>query len=124
MSQARNARRLRRLEGGGGTSVGAQIAAINAAYGREVTAALTLVAFAKALAGPDQAARAVGDADAASLPELERPAADVTAPPPRAPASRWTASFRPGPHDVLTWEEAMRVPWIDETGGASPAVDS
>ncbi|MBS0518305.1 MAG: hypothetical protein JSR90_06405 [Proteobacteria bacterium] len=117
MSQARNARRLRRLEGGGATSVGAQIAAINAAYGRELTAALALAAFAQALAGSDRAARA-DDAGATSMPEAARPATVVTAPL-RAPASRWTTSFRPGPHDVLTWEEAMRVPWIDETGGAS-----
>ncbi len=33
---------------------------------------------------------------------------------PRAkPVSRWINGERPGPQDVLTWEEAMQVPWID-----------
>ncbi len=38
-------------------------------------------------------------------------------PPPslrRLPQGRvWTKDVRPGPHDVLTWEEAMRVPWLN-----------
>ena len=34
-------------------------------------------------------------------------------PPPAAPKPRWTKDIRPGPHDVLNWEEAMQVPWVD-----------
>ena len=34
-------------------------------------------------------------------------------PPPPPPAQRWTKDVRPGPQDVLTWEEAMSVPWYD-----------
>jgi hypothetical protein len=34
-------------------------------------------------------------------------------PPPPPPKPRWTKDIRPGPHDVLTWEEAMQVPWFD-----------
>ncbi len=26
---------------------------------------------------------------------------------------RWTKTVRPGPFDLLTWEEAMQVPWIE-----------
>ena len=34
--------------------------------------------------------------------------------PPLQPAGRvWTKDIRPGPHDVLTWQEVQRVPWID-----------
>ncbi len=38
----------------------------------------------------------------------ERPSA-----PPPAAKPRWTMDHRPGPHDLLTWEEAMQVPWYD-----------
>jgi hypothetical protein len=36
-------------------------------------------------------------------------------PPPRPPEPRWTKDNRPGPHDVLSWEEAMQVPWVDSS---------
>jgi hypothetical protein len=42
-----------------------------------------------------------------------QPPARPPPPPPRAPKPRWTKDIRPGPHDVLTWEEAMQVPWFD-----------
>jgi len=32
-------------------------------------------------------------------------------PPPSRPV--WGPDNRPGPHDVLTWEEVMRLPWIN-----------
>ncbi len=34
-------------------------------------------------------------------------------PPPPPPRPRWTKDIRPGPHDVLTWEEVLQVPWVD-----------
>ena len=42
------------------------------------------------------------------------PDAVVATSAPRVPQARkWTMDHRPGPHDLLTWEEAMQVPWID-----------
>ena len=35
--------------------------------------------------------------------------------PSRPPKPRWTKDNRPGPHDVLSWEEAMQVPWVDSS---------
>jgi hypothetical protein len=41
----------------------------------------------------------------------------IPEPPPRLrPPTQgrvWSKDVRPGPHDVLTWEEAMRVPWLN-----------
>ncbi len=34
-------------------------------------------------------------------------------PPPPPAKSRWTKDVRPGPHDVLTSEEAIQVPWLE-----------
>lgn len=34
-------------------------------------------------------------------------------PPPPVHKPRWTMDNRPGPHDLLTWEEALQVPWYD-----------
>ncbi len=69
-----------------------------------------MVAFALHLAGTDK------------LPSLVPTGGGnaplhVSDPPPRQPPlgqkPRWTKDNRPGPHDVLTWEEAMQVPWYD-----------
>jgi hypothetical protein len=50
------------------------------------------------------------------------PEAVVATPAPRVPQGRkWTMDIRPGPHDLLTWEEAMQVPWIDGTESGSGA---
>ncbi len=43
--------------------------------------------------------------------EPTRPAPPPRPPPP--PKPRWTKDIRPGPHDVLTWEEVLQVPWVD-----------
>ena len=34
--------------------------------------------------------------------------------PPQPPKPRWTKDIRPGPHDVLTWDEVLQVPWVNE----------
>ena len=47
----------------------------------------------------------------AALPQ--QPAPRPPPPPPPPPKPRWTKDIRPGPHDVLSSEEAMQVPWID-----------
>lgn len=76
---------------------------------REKSAALTLVKFAQVLAGTDQ------------RPETPKPVREEPRLPPDhpfaapSPPSRpaWGPNNRPGVHDVLTWEEAMRLPWIE-----------
>lgn len=35
-------------------------------------------------------------------------------PPPPVHRPRWTKDIRPGPHDVLTWDEVLQVPWMEE----------
>jgi hypothetical protein len=35
-------------------------------------------------------------------------------PSPHPPKPRWTKDIRPGPHDVLTWDEVLQVPWVNE----------
>ena len=86
---------------------------------REVPAMRTLVAFALELAGTDKlpppsaplplppvAPAGLGNAPQhvpEPLPRVRRPTEGRV----------WTKDIRPGPHDVLTWEEAMRVPWYD-----------
>jgi hypothetical protein len=32
----------------------------------------------------------------------------------------WTKDVRPGPHDILTWEEILDIPWIDGTDDEEP----
>ena len=41
------------------------------------------------------------------------PARPPPPPPSPSPKPRWTKDIRPGPHDVLTWEEVLQVPWVD-----------
>jgi hypothetical protein len=77
---------------------------------RRDDAVRALVAFALHLAGTDKLPSRVpvgGGNAPLHIPE----------PPPRlrrpTEGRAWTKDIRPGPHDVLTWEEAMRVPWVD-----------
>jgi hypothetical protein len=71
----------------------------------------------------DEAVRVDTPKSAAPHPEErpERPRlegcepARAPPPPPRPPKPRWTKDNRPGPHDVLSWEEAMQVPWVDSS---------
>jgi hypothetical protein len=78
---------------------------------RRDNAVRALVALALQLAGTDKLPlRApVGGGNA--------PTHVPAPPPPRVPRPTegrvWTKDIRPGPHDVLTWEEAMQVPWYD-----------
>jgi hypothetical protein len=79
---------------------------------RRAQAVRTFVTFALQLAGTDKLP-----------PPLVAPVGlgnaplHVPEPPPRvrrpAESRVWTKDVRPGPHDVLTWEEAMQVPWFD-----------
>ena len=81
---------------------------------REKEAAVAIARFAVNLAGMP-------------LPPLPpspplAPDAVVATPVPRVPQGRkWTKDIRPGRHDILTWEEAMQVPWIDGTASGSSA---
>lgn len=70
-------------------------------------AAVAMVAFAQALAGaPDPAPTICPPARDAEPPPSERPRhAPRPPPPPR----------RPAPYEIVTWEEAMRLPWLDGT---------
>jgi hypothetical protein len=83
---------------------------------REEDAVRALVAFALHLAGTDKLpSRApVGGGNAPlhvpePLPRVRRPTLGRV----------WTKDIRPGPHDVLTWDDAMQVPWVDGTGSGS-----
>lgn len=113
MSRAGNGRRLGRLEQseGGETSLGAWMETVEE-MAREQQAALILAKFAQELAGTEERRAAL---HAASRREAVTETA-VPVGPPRLPQSHgrvWSDVVRPGPHDVLTWEEAMRVPWLD-----------
>jgi hypothetical protein len=91
-----------------------------------------LVAFARELAGvPEPLEQTVEkdgttrEAEAAEIRaeaeeaggarrfRLEKPANALPPAADGAPARKWTKTHRPGPFDVLTWEEAMQVPWIE-----------
>ena len=83
---------------------------------REAPAVQACVALALELAGtdkllPPEPEPLVGDASPILPPQ--QAVTPPRAPPPRAQPPRWTKDIRPGPHDVLTWEEAMQVPWYD-----------
>jgi hypothetical protein len=86
---------------------------------RRRRAALALAAFAQDLAGVeppavvpepprDEPVRGTPMRDAPPPPSARPFAAP---PPPSRPV--WGPDNRPGPHDVLTWEEVMRLPWIN-----------
>ena len=80
----------------------------------EKQAVSALVAFALRLAGTDRLPLRVPPPAprAASVVAAPQPPTRPPSPPP-APKPRWTKDIRPGPHDLLTWEEAMQVPWFD-----------
>ncbi len=74
-------------------------------------AVLAIVAWAKELAGGPRDWRAT----AAATGSTAAVAAERVMPPPieQPPKARWTKTRRPGPFDVLTWDEIMQVPWIE-----------
>ena len=83
---------------------------------REATAVQAVVALALQLAGtdkllPPEPEPPVGDASPILPPQ--QAVIPPRAAPPRPQPPRWTKEIRPGPHDLLTWEEAMQVPWYD-----------
>ena len=83
---------------------------------RETRAALALAEVAQILAGTEKikAARFA----ASSVGSTTEAAPGVDHPPPRNRRPVWSKTVRPGPHDVLTWDEAMQVPWIEGSAEA------
>ena len=77
---------------------------------RQDDAVRALVAFALHLAGTDKLPSRVPTGGGNAAPYVPEPPPRVRRP---AEGRVWTKDVRPGPHDVLTWEEAMRVPWVD-----------
>jgi hypothetical protein len=68
---------------------------------------LALVAYAQELAGTEPpSSEQVRDEQ--TLPRASPLAAPLS---PSRPI--WGGNNRPGVHDVLTWEEVMRIPWIN-----------
>lgn len=63
--------------------------------------AVSIAGFARALAGTDKP------------PPEPAPAVIVETPPPPAVQPRPKRIPRPGPHDVLTWDQVLKIPWID-----------
>jgi hypothetical protein len=113
MTHATNSRALARLESKKGSkesSLSRLVGMIEQGTEERRRAVLALVAYAQELAGVEPPA-------AAPEPlrdEPPAPCADpVAAPPPPSRAPVWGGDRRPGPHDVLTWEEVMRVPWVE-----------
>ena len=115
MSIVGHRRRLERLELRSGSKRAPWVEAVYEAE-REVQATrkavAALVEFALVLAGTDKIRPAAlvapsGDRSIQATPTV------IPAPPPRT--RRWgrREDTRPGPHDVLTWDEAIRVPWIE-----------
>ena len=82
---------------------------------REAPAVQACVALALELAGTDKLLPPEPEpfVAKATIVKPKEPALPPRAGSPRAPSPRWTKDIRPGPHDVLTWEEAMQVPWYD-----------
>ena len=78
---------------------------------KEYQAVRAIVAFALALAGTDKLPPPPPTWLAGNSTTILVPDPPVL--PPCAQPPRWTKEVRPGPHDVLTWEEAMQVPWFD-----------
>jgi hypothetical protein len=113
MTYATNNRALERLEAKSGSKespLSRYVTLVEQARERRRRATLALVAFAQELAGVEPSAATPEPArDEPSAPRVDPVAAP---PPPSRP--RWSRDRRPGPHDVLTWEEAMQVPWMDE----------
>ena len=81
---------------------------------REAPAVQAIVALALELAGTDKLLPPEPEPLASDV-TMVAPEVPVPPPRPRRPTEGrvWTKDVRPGPHDLLTWEEAMQVPWID-----------
>jgi hypothetical protein len=71
-----------------------------------------MVAFALDLAGTSKMPMV------RPAPRPEPPEETARPNPPVRPRARsneriWSTTVRPGPHDLLSWDEVMKVPWID-----------
>lgn len=116
MSIENHARRLARIAEKGWTKDNSLMSLVVGAERLEKRrrAALALVAFAQELAG-------VEAPTVAPEPVREEPMRGGPPPPSARPFAApslpsrpvWGPDNRPGPHDVLTWEEVMRLPWIN-----------
>jgi hypothetical protein len=106
VSEAVHARRLRRMERTRGAKDNEWLTALRE-IDRQQRAALALVKFAQALAGLPPPAPVPPREETSPCVE------PVAAPPPQNRARVWGPNNRPGVHDVLTWEEVMRLPWIE-----------
>ena len=110
MSHAGNARLLRRLAQERGTVLDPWTEEVYATD-RNFRAVWGLTGLARALAGTDKK-RAASLAPPPADNEMKTESR-VHHVPARTHRPVWSEVVRPGPHDVLTWEEAMRIPWIE-----------
>ena len=79
----------------------------------EEEAVRALVAFALRLAGTDRLPPPAPAPLPGEMRAIDVPEPPSHPPPPPAKNAPWTMDNRPGPHDLLTWEEAMQVPWYN-----------
>jgi hypothetical protein len=114
VSQAGNARLLRRLEQKHGKKHNPfleMVFSIDREERERRRAALALAEVAQILAGTDKMKAARFSVSSAGGPMETEPRVDH--PPPRSHRRVWSETVRPGPHDVLTWDEVRQVPWIE-----------
>jgi hypothetical protein len=64
-------------------------------------------------APPDKPESPPEPAVAARVEATLRPPDQPDPPSPREVRPRYTKTRRPGPNDVLTWQELLKVPWIE-----------
>ena len=121
MKTGGHGRRLDGLEQRAGAPDGGWFAAVHR-LDRERCAALALAQFAQALAGTEKPPP-VRDDTPPPVELLAGPPAELSAPPPRRGPRVWDKNNRPGPHDVLTWDEVLRIPWLDANQSAAVADD-
>ncbi len=70
-----------------------------------------ITGFARMLAGTDKKqAASTASSLVDNAPEIA-PRMEHASPPSSRPV--WSETLRPGPHDILTWDEVRQVPWIE-----------
>ena len=112
MSHASNRRALHRLKQQRGLARNPYVEAVYETD-RLFRAVEGITGFARMLAGTDK--RQVASVAPSPVDSAAETTSRVDHAPPRSHRPIWSETVRPGPHDVLTWEEAMQVPWIDES---------
>ena len=115
MSHASNRRALHRLKQQRGLARNPYVEAVYETD-RLFRAVEGITGFARMLAGMEE--RRVASVTPVSVDNVTETAPRVDHPPPRSHRAVWSETVRPGPHDVLTWDEAMRIPWLDENAAA------